>query len=244
MGSWWSSLDRLIILTLIVVPLISLSFVLLQQLEQVRAQTNNTSINPTITNNTSINPTITNNTSINPTITNNTYTNITYGVSMRYPVDWTLNTTTGNFLVKSLSQNKSSRQNDPSLNALHFLAYFYPKTGGIGNDTVAPTVVNLAVLDNVQNISSPKAYVDKVVTEQKANDPKFQSESSSTAIGNYTAEKLVYDSKDNQNRAIKSMNIITLKDNKFILLTYSSSPINNERYLPDMENMTKSLIIS
>jgi len=240
-------------LTLIVVPLISLSFVLLQQLEQVRAQTNNTSINPTLNNKTSINATLTNNTSINPTLnnktsinatlTNNTYTNKTYGISMSYPDDWTLNTTTGNILVKSLSQNKSSRLNDPSLNALHFLAYFYPKTGGIGNDSVAPTVVNLAVLDNVQNISSPKAYVDKVIAQQFANDPNFHPKNSSTAIGNYTAEKLVYDAKDNQNRAIKAMNIVTLRDNKFILLTYSSSPIYNQRYLPSVENMTKSLII-
>ena len=232
MGSSFS-LDRLILLTLIAVPLILLNFLLFQQSEQVRAQTNNASINGMMTNNTSI----------NGTMTNNTYTNAIYGVTIRHPDNWTLNDTTGNILVKSLAKNKTSLQNERSLNALHFLAYFYPKTGGTGNDTVAPTIVNLAVLENVQNISSPKAYVDKVVTEQKANDPKFQSESSSTAIGNYTAEKLVYDSKDNQNRAIKSMNIITLKDNKFILLTYSSSPINNERYLPDVENMTKSLII-
>ena len=216
------------ILVLIIVPLISLNSLFLQQ---AKAQT--------IINNTSTD------TSTNATIINNTYTNIPYGITMSYPANWTINNTMGTTLLKSVTENASSNENVPALNALHFLAYFYPTAEGIGNVTVTPTVVSLSVRDNVENFSTVEDYVNYVVKQQKADNSSFQLENSSTSLGGNIAEKLVYNSisNDNKNKVTKIMTIITLKDNKIILFVFSSSPVNNERYLPVVENMWKSLTI-
>ena len=65
----------------------------------------------------------------------------------------------------------------------------------------------------------------------------------SSTLGGHAAEKLEYNGVDNKNKLTKTMNIITMKDNKIYLFVYSSSKANYDKYLPVISNMTNSIMI-
>src|SRR5439155_20687034 len=81
-----------------------------------------------------------------------------YHITMNYPASWKFTNTTDIDLLRSIGRNSSQNVSSTLkiLNTLHILGYFTPANETVGNKTVAPTVLTLAVKDNVQNVSLGK----------------------------------------------------------------------------------------
>jgi hypothetical protein len=167
-----------------------------------------------------------------------------YNITMNYPANWVLNTTGASSLLKSIRQNPSLSQNVSStLSTLHFLAFFFPGKEGVGNKSVAPTVLTLAIKDNVGNVPLDK-YINDILNQQTINKTAQLSKNSTTLGGLKGAIELVYSKKDNQDRLTKNMNIVATRDNiHTILFLFSTSPKSYGKYLPEIDIMKNSFVI-
>lgn len=217
----------------LVVLLISLNFVLLHDQQQAKAQSLMNKILDAFRGKAGQH-------GLNQTKILRTYTNASYGVTMNYLTNWTYNQ--GNPILKSVRQNVSSAQNASStLRTLHFLAYFYPTNLGLENGSFVPPALTLAVVDNVEKFSLPQ-YVNKILNQQ--NKTTFHLESkNSTMLGGHLAEKLVYDSTDNEDRPTKTMNVVATNGKEIYLFLFYSSPKDYPTYLRPVEDMRNSLVI-
>jgi hypothetical protein len=145
-----------------------------------------------------------------------TYSNSTYGIKIQYPPNW----------IKQESQNQSSNDivkfSSPGSAAPASLAVIGGKP--------APHSIPLQV------------YINTSIYVLRHSFDNFSLvESNTTTLGGFPAHKIVYTATiPSSGIEIKFMQILTIKDNKSLVITFGTLPANFSTYLPTIQQMIDS----
>ncbi len=148
-----------------------------------------------------------------------TYENYTYAIRIQYPSDWErLEFSQRNIVVIfRLPQENSS---DTKLENLLI------QVGNLPFQNISLEALNNASVDNLRN-----SLVDFELIESNA-----------TTIAYNPAYKIVYSDRVEQDER-KTMQVLSIKEDKVYLLTYSAEASRYDRYLPTIQKMIDSFRI-
>jgi len=156
---------------------------------------------------------------INPTTNFLTYESYTYGIRMKYPIDWTKEEQFLGLVVSFFSPQESA--SDDFLENL--------------NVVVEDLFVQPMTIDEYTELSIDQ--VKKIVTDISAIDSSF------TTLDGNSARKLVYSGKQGI-YDIKYMQILTIKDNKAYVITYTAEINKYTYFLGRIQEMVNSFEIT
>ena len=157
------------------------------------------------------------------------YENITYGIKIEYPSNWTI----------------EEEGDEDSDNVTDVVSFFAP----VRNDSETVTPSLYITIDNppLNLIENFNEYLRTTINDYNDDSQDFQvieSNTNSSTLGGYPAYKLVYTDVDGDNINYKDMEIGTIIGDKVYLVTYDAAEEEYSVYLPAVQKMIDSLKIT
>src|ERR671920_264696 len=157
------------------------------------------------------------------------YENITYGIKIEYPSNWTI----------------EEEGDEDSDNVTDVVSFFAP----VRNDSETVTPSLYITIDNppLNLIENLNEYLRTTINDYNDDSQDFQvieSNTNSSTLGGYPAYKLVYTDVDGDNINYKDMEIGTIIGDKVYLVTYDAAEEEYSVYLPAVQKMIDSLKIT
>jgi eukaryotic-like serine/threonine-protein kinase len=156
------------------------------------------------------------------------YENITYGIKIEYPSNWTI----------------EEEGDEDSDNVIDVVSFFAPVRNN--SETVTPSLyitIDNPPLNLIENLNE---YLRTTINDY--NDSQdfqvIESNTNSSTLGGYPAYKLVYTDVDEDNINYKDMEIGTIIGDKVYLVTYDAAEEEYSVYLPTVQKMIDSLKIT
>jgi serine/threonine-protein kinase len=145
-----------------------------------------------------------------------TYENANYGFSINYPSDWT------------------KQEHIPNGTGSHVVVLFVLPTNNVSEN------LNVVVDESIEPSTTLKEQTQANLEQLQQDHPDFKLlESGNTTLAGNPAYKIVYTASANQ-KFIKAMQVWTLSNGSYYLITYKTGPSNYDKYVETAQQMINS----